>query len=322
MTTSADAKAGSGFDPRLFTPEAIPSDVAAFNRQLALALQAVPGVWSQPPAITRRAREEGRGTFGPLVLSDMAHNRTIAGPAGPLTLRTFVPESVTGAYLFFHGGGWTLGAAHYSDPKLEMIARTAKVAVLSVEYRLAPEDPYPAGPDDCEAAALWLAEHARSEFGTDRLMIGGESAGAHLSAVTLVRLRAKHGLRPFSRANLVYGAYDMAGTPSVRQAPADTLVLPPEAIHWFNAQFGVAGREGDPDVSPLWADLHGMPSALFTVGTADPLLDDTLFMYARWVAAGNPGELAIYPGGVHGFNGFAYRQAHEANARIAAFLAA
>lgn len=303
-------------------PEAIPSDVVAFNRQLALRLQAVPGVWTQPPAITRRAREEGRGTFGPLVLSDMARNRTIDGPAGPLTVRTFVPETVTGAYLFFHGGGWTLGAAHYSDPMLENIARTARVVVLSLEYRLGPEDPYPAGPDDCEAAAVWLAEHAQAEYGTDRLMIGGESAGAHLSVVTLNRLRDKHGMRPFSRANLVYGAYDMAGTPSVHEASEDTLVLAPDAIRWFNAQFGIAGRERDPDVSPIWADLHGMPSALFTVGTADPLLDDTLFMHARWVAAGNPAELAIYPGAVHGFNGFPYSQAEQANARIAQFLAA
>lgn len=297
-------------------------DVVEFNRQLAVTLRSVPGVWTQPPAVTRRAREEGRGTFGPLVLSNMAQNRTIDGPAGPLTVRTFVPETITGAYLFFHGGGWTLGAAHYADPMLETIARTARLAVLSLEYRLAPENPYPAGPDDCEAAAVWLTEHAKSEFGTDRLMIGGESAGAHLSVVTLLRLRDKHGMRPFSRANLVYGAYDMAGTPSVHQASDDTLVLPPDAIRWFNTQFGIAGRERDPDVSPIWADLDGMPSALFTVGTADPLLDDTLFMHARWVAAGNPAELAIYPGGVHGFNGFAYRQAAEANARITQFLAA
>lgn len=252
----------------------------------------------------------------------MAINRTIAGPAGPLTIRTFVPETVTGVYLFFHGGGWTLGRAHYSDVILEALARSAQIAVVSADYRLAPEDPYPAGPDDCEAAALWLVEHAQSEFGANRLLIGGESAGAHLSVVTLLRLRDKHGVRSFSRANLVYGAYDLAMTPSARRAPDDTLVLPTRAIEWFREQFSILGKEGEPDVSPIWADLRGLPSALFSVGTLDPLLDDTLFMHARWIAAGNRAELAIYPGGVHGFNAFPFALARQANQRVIEFLKA
>lgn len=324
MTSLATGERGfiQVLQPYLFSREAIDPETAAFNAQLAISMATIPPVWSVPPQVTREARESGRGAFGPLILSDMAHERTIPTPDGPLILRTFVPETVTGVYLFLHGGGWTIGRAHHSDPMLEELARTAQVAIVSVDYRVGPENPYPAGPDDCEQAAVWLAEHAQAEFGSDRLLIGGESAGGHLSVVTLLRMRDKHGFTGFSRANLVFGCYDLAMTPSARNAPADTLILPPESIRWFVRQFGVEDRLSDPDVSPIWADLRGMPPALFTIGTLDPLVDDSLFMYGRWIAAGNQAELAIYPGGVHGFTMFPYGLAAQAHQRSIQFLAA
>jgi acetyl esterase/lipase len=191
-----------------------------------------------------------------------------------------------------------------------------------VDYRLAPEHPYPAGPDDCEAAAVWLVEHAQAEFSpsSSRLLIGGESAGAHLSVATLLRLRDKHGFRGFSRANLTFGVFDLSGTPSARRAPDDALVINGKAMQWFHEQFVASERLREPDVSPLYADLAGLPPALFTVGTLDPLLDDSLFMYARWQAAGNAAELAVYPGGVHGFVSYPYPLAARARERITQFL--
>jgi len=310
----------SVLSPGLFSVAAIDPETAAFNAQLATTMAGIPPVWTLPPAVTREARESGRGPLGPLVLSDMAVNRTIPTKDGALTLRTFVPERVAGVYLHFHGGGWTIGRAHHSDPMLETMARTGNLAIVSVDYRLAPEDPYPAGPDDCEAAALWLVQNAKAEFGSERLLIGGESAGAHLSVTALLRLREKHGLRPFSRANLVFGCYDLAMTPSARNAPPDTLVLPRNSIEWFVEQFGVLDKLREPDVSPIWADLHGLPPALFSVGTLDSLLDDSLFMYALWIAAENSAELAIYPGGVHNFSMFPYALAQAANRRATEFL--
>jgi acetyl esterase len=319
MTTAA---LRTDLDPALFRPEAIDAETSAFNAQLAELLATVPPVWTQPPAATRQAREEGRGPMGPIVLSDMAMKRTIPSAAGSITARVFVPSTVTGVYLHFHGGGWTLGRPHHYDLGLESIARAAQLAVVSVDYRLAPEDPYPAGPDDCEAAALWLIENAQHEFGTSRLSIGGDSAGANLAAVTLLRLRDKHGMRPFERANLIYGAYDLTGTPSVKQSPPNTLILNQQAIDWFLDQYvpDVAARS-TPDVSPLRADLEGMPRALFSIGTLDPLMDDTLFMYGRWIAAGNEAELAVYPGGIHGFTGMPYGLARRASERMQQFLA-
>lgn len=135
---------------------------------------------------------------------------------------------------------------------------------------------------DCEAAALWLVELAESEFGTKRLMIGGESAGAHLAAVTLIRLRDRHGLQPFVGANLVYGAFDLRITASARNWGDRLLVLNTPIIEFFST-------------TSFPKNIGPTAPALFTVGTEDRLLDDSLFMHDRWVAAGNLAELAIYP---------------------------
>ena len=107
-----------------------------------------------------------------------------------------------------------MGGAHHHDPMLERLADAAGLVVVSTYYRLAPENPYPAGPDDCEAAAVWLYHNAERVFGAHLLAIGGESAGAHLAAVTCLRLRDRHGISPFRAAVLTYGAYDLRGTPS------------------------------------------------------------------------------------------------------------
>ena len=313
----------SALDPRLFRPEAVDPETAAFVEELERMLAELPPIHALPPEETRRAREEGRGIWGPLQLVPEAHDIEIGGPGGPLRLRLFVPpEQLRGVYLHIHGGGWVLGRAHHQDPRNWHIARHLKVAVVSVDYRLAPEHPYPAGPDDCEAAALWVLENAKREFGADTFLIGGESAGAHLSVVTLLRLRDRHGYRGAAAANLVYGVYDLRLTPSAATWGERPLILTTETMRWFVDQFVPPERRTDPDVSPIFADLRGMPPALFTVGTLDPLLDDSLFMYARWVAAGNEAELAVWPGGVHGFNAFPNELARQANERIDAFLEA
>ena len=214
-----------------------------------------------------------------------------------------------------------LGGADMQDPMLERIADNTGQAVVSVEYRLAPEHPYPAGPDDCEAAALWLVRNAQKEFGTDALTIGGELAGGHLAAVTLLRMRDRHGYNGFRGANLVYGAFDLGMTPSQRQFGNTRLVLRTiDMQQFYNAFLPTITDRRMPDISPLYADLKNLCPALFTVGTKDALLDDTLFMHARWVAAGNEAELAIYPGGAHGFTLFPNALSQAATARMDAFL--
>ena len=171
--------------------------------------------------------------------------------------------------------------------------------------RSPPRHPFPAGPDDCEDAAVWLLENGPQRFGTDRYVVGGASAGAHLAVTTLLRLRSRRGTTaPIRAANLVYGVYDLGMTPSQRLWGDDQLVLSTPTMAWFYDAFlpGTTEEERrDPSISPLYADLHGMPPARFVVGTMDPLLDDTLFMEARWRIAGAPTVLEVAPGGVHGF---------------------
>ncbi len=307
-------------DPGDFADEAIDAETRASVKALEALLATQPPITDFEPSVIRAARESGESLWGPIQRLDSAQERRIAGPAGPIPLRVFLPETVRGVYLHLHGGGWTLGAPDQHDPLLDALARRAGAAVVSVGYRLAPEHPFPAGPDDCEAAALWLVEHARAEFGSGRLVIGGESAGAHLSALTLLRLRDRHGTTPFAGANLVYGCFDLGLTPSAKRWGRRNLVLSTPIIEWF-CDFFVPerARRRDPEVSPLYADLAGLPPALFSVGTWDPLLDDSLFMAARWQAACGNAELALYPGGIHGFNAFPTALARAANQRCEDF---
>jgi acetyl esterase len=235
--------------------------------------------------------------------SEIAVDREISGPAGPLRLRTFVPDQVDAVFLHVHGGGFVTGSPEMTDLLHEILSKQLNLAFVSVDYRLAPEYPYPAGPDDCEAAALWLLEHAEREFGSACLLIGGESAGAHLAASTLVRLRERGAVDRFCGANLVFGIYDLGRTPSQRGVPEHPDLLTVELIEYFAEQFtpDMSPEERrDPGVSPLYADLHGLPPALFTVGADDLLVDDTLFLAGRWELAGNHTELLVYPEGPHG----------------------
>jgi acetyl esterase/lipase len=207
------------------------------------------------------------------------------------------------------------------DPMLERIADNTGQAVVAVEYRLAPEHPYPAGPDDCEAAAAWLVQNGKTEFGTGVLTTGGESAGGHLTAVTILRMRDRHGYTGFRGANIVYGAFDLSMTPSQRQFGDTRLVLRTiDMQQFYNAFLPTITDRCVPDISPLYADLKGLCPALFSVGTKDALLDDTLFMHARWVAAGNDAELAVYPGGAHGFTLFPNNLSRAATTKMDAFL--
>ena len=310
-------------DATLFRPEAIATETAAFNEKLAAEMAAVPPMHELEPQVLRDGRREDKGAFGPLIMDENAEDRTIPGPAGEIPIRVLRPAGeLRGVYLYLHGGGWVLGRADEQDPLLAKSAERTGCVVVSVDYRLAPEHPYPAGPDDCEAAAAWLAEHAQAEFGSDRLVIGGGSAGGHLAALTLLRMRDRHGYTGFRGANLTYGAFDLSETPSQSQAPQQ-YVIPLPAMRWFYDHYVPTQDRRDPDVSPLYAEMHDMPPALFTVGTLDPLLDDSLYMYGRWLAAGNEGELAVYPGGVHGFNGMpGLKIGAEADRRVDEFLAA
>jgi acetyl esterase len=138
----------------------------------------------------------------------------------------------------------------------------------------------------------------------------------------MLRLRDA-GRRNFDGANLVFGAYDLSGTPSRLLWGEQNLILSSPLMDWFADCFldGMSHAERrDPRVSPLYADLRGLPPALFSCGTLDPLLDDTLFMEARWRLAGNPTTLSLWEDGVHAFTAFPLEIARRSRAEQAAFI--
>jgi acetyl esterase/lipase len=310
------------FDPALFRDAAIDPDTAKLNTEMIELLNGQPEWWIVGAAAMRAARRRGEGPFPAPVMSSRARTMTITGKDGnEIPLRVIAPAQPRAIYLHLHGGGWVLGGADMQDPMLERIADDTGQVVVAPEYRLAPEHPYPAGPDDCETAAAWLVQHGKREFGTDVLTVGGESAGGHLTAVTVLRMRDRHGYTGFRGANIVYGAFDLAMTPSQRQFGNTRLVLRTiDMQQFYNAFLPTVTDRRMPDISPLYADLKDLCPALFSVGTKDALLDDTLFMHARWVAAGNQAELAIYSGGAHGFTLFPSALSKSATARMDAFL--
>lgn len=300
-----------------FDPAAISADTLAVNARLADTLSKI-----QPPGNIVEARvayAEGRLGLPASPRSPDAQTRIIPGPQEPIELRVLAPQQAHGVYLHIHGGAWSVGSNDTWDAPLVQIAEEAGVTCISVNYRLAPEHPFPAAIDDCVAAARWLVANAQSEFGATWLAIGGESAGAHLTAATLIRLRDAGEVDAFKAVNFMFGCFDLSRTPSMRAAEGTAFIDNPFMVGAAAAFLGDVDPRS-PEASPLFAELSGLPQALFSVGTLDPLLDDTLFMHERWQAAGNASILALYPGGVHGFNSLEGELAATSHADIGRFL--
>ncbi len=308
-------------DPAVFRPESISPETAKFNEWLEAALAEGPALHEVPPAVTRQARLEGKGLLpsgGPLEGSDWRPAPTEAGE-----VRISLPKGdPTGIFIHIHGGGWVVGSPTQCDDWMQYLASETGCVCVSVKYRLGPEEPWPACADDCEAAAVWIIEDLAKEYGTRRIAIGGESAGGHLSAVALLRLRDEGLLGHIRGAVFNYGCFDMRMTASMKNWGPRPLILSTPTVEWFIQNFDPKGAvRDDPIASPILADLSGMPPALFQIGTEDPLMDDSLQMAARWAGAGLDARLAVHPAGVHAFDMFVLAIARDAHAATHAFLA-
>jgi acetyl esterase len=296
----------------------IDEELAAYaeeSRQFNAASMAAAGGQPQPDPATPEGLGEARGKLPVAQSGGRAVGRLAEAGGRQVPVRITIPEGreIRGAYLDIHGGGFYLGSAARGDARNARRADALGVAVVSVDYRLAPEHPWPAAPDDCETAACWLAEQAGSWFGTSRLAIGGPSAGASLAMTTLLRLRDRGLAGLFAGAALQFGAYDLSGQSPSGRLFADEFFIKAYAGH-------VADRT-DPDISPLYGDLSDLPPALLVVGTLDILLGDNLAMAARLSSAGNDVDIRVYPESPHGFTSFPTAMAAAATRGIESWLA-
>jgi acetyl esterase len=264
----------------------------AESRAFVAAKQAAGG--QQGPTDYEALQEARRSlSIGPTDSRAVAHVARAGGREVPVRVTSPRSGEPRATYLDIHAGGFFMDSAARSDGRNACLADALNVTVVSVDYRLAPEDPWPAAPDDCETAALWAMDEGRAMFGTDRMVLGGASAGATLAVATLRRLRNRDAVQPVVGAVLQFGAYDLSG-----QSPGGRLY----ADEWFiEAYAGLVHDRTDPDISPLYGDLGDLPPTLLLVGTLDILLEDNLAMATRLSAAGNDVDLRVYPESMHGF---------------------
>lgn len=258
--------------------------------------------------------EQARQRFNDLPRSPIlpeieAHDRTIDGPDGPLAVRIYRPPTdapTLPAVLFIHGGGWTVGDLDTYDGQARMHAAGAEAVVISVDYRLAPEHPFPAAVEDVWAALLWVTENA-AEIGVDaaRIAVAGDSAGGNLSAVVAQSARDAGIALRFQLLWYPSTTFDTS-LPSFTEnahAPILDLASCKGFSRWYVGDLDLT----NPPVTliPARGELSGLPAAYIAVAGHDPLRDDGVRYADLLTAAGVPVELHNAETLVHGYLGYA-----------------
>ena len=283
-----------------------PNDFPLLPTELATIMAGVPMMPPVTPESVRAIREHARVASARQSRSQVhrVEDRALPGPAGAIAVRVYAPSPAPSlpVLVFGHGGGWTMCDIETHDALCREIAVRSGVLVVSVGYRLAPEDPFPAGLEDFYAAASWVAEHA-GEIGGDptRVAVGGDSAGANLATVTCLMARDRGG--PAFRFQLL--AYP--GLDAVSQRPSWTeMAHAPMVSAETGRSMWAAYRAGhdprDPYLSPIHAsDLSGLPPAIIVAPGYDHGRDDFAAYADALKDAGVDVDFRPYPGMLHGF---------------------
>lgn len=274
-----------------------------------LAAAGAPPMWEQTPEEARR----GFRTLAVDLRDDSllppvraVEEIEVPGGAGPRPARVYRPEhdGPLPTVLFLHGGGFVIGDLDTHDLACRTIATESRAVVVSVDYRLAPEHPFPAAVEDTLAAAAWMVERLDELGGSDRTGVAGDSAGGNLAAVAAQHLRdTGHAL---TAQLLIYPATDMGAETESSRENAEGYFLDAATMAWFGDQYaGPGGAAGidltDPRLSPAHGDLAGLAPAVVVTAQFDPLRDDG-DAYARALeAAGVPVHHRRFPGLIHGF---------------------
>jgi acetyl esterase len=238
---------------------------------------------------------------------DSVREMTIPGPAEAIPARLYLPgkDKAYPLFILFHGGGWVIGDLETADNLARFICRRAECAVLSVDYRLAPEHCFPTAVEEAFAAVAWAVEHAAELSGDPRrVLVGGDSAGGNLAAVVAQMARDK-GAPKLAGQVLLYAGLDAANldSPSYQEFGGQSLGLPKRDVEWFLDQYTPVLKERcNPLVSPLLEkDLQGLPPALVVTAEYDVLRDEGEAYARRLQEAGVPVKLMRCNGMIHGF---------------------
>ena len=233
-------------------------------------------------------------------------DRVVPGPAGDIPVRVYVPTDQPGprpVLVYFHGGGWVIGDIDTHDGTARAVAEGSGATVVSVGYRLAPEDPFPAAIDDCIAAVRWVVDQAADlDVDPRRLAVGGDSAGGNLAAITAVELRDTPVDVAFQL--LIYPVADGTMSHPSIDDNAEGYFLTKATMDWFWEQYVGTGDRTGPRVSPMHVPaeaLAGLPPALVITAEFDPLRDEGEAYGARLADAGVEVTTTRYDGVIHGF---------------------
>ncbi|KAK2606242.1 hypothetical protein QQS21_003290 [Conoideocrella luteorostrata] len=315
-------------DSSRFIQANVAQDTIKINARLETITSEVPKWYEIGAAKYREMREKGELPFPPPVsLIEAKEARLLSrNPGRTIPIRIYKPDNgqpSRGIYLHIHGGGFVLSSHQHNDINLRRYANNLQLTAISVGYRLAPEDPWPAAVHDCFDVVEHLVDYGPAMFGASLALLGGESAGSCLTALTafhLLRTRPAHRIAgiifPFGQFDLTLNLPKMSSF----QRP---LIINREIMQQFRDAYtpGMAPADRrNPLVSPLYDDIEGLSRvqgslapALFICGTEDPLLDDTLLMGMKWMMTGSESIVKIYPGVSHGFTSVpGFKPAQEA----------
>lgn len=254
---------------------------------------------------------------------------TLPGPGGAIAYRRYWPlgveETVIPTLIYYHGGGFVIGNLETHDSTCRRIANKSRCQVISVDYRLAPEHPFPAPVDDALAAFRHIRDNAAVfDTSADRIAVGGDSAGGNLAAVICQQMKnAGEGMPAFQM--LIYPATDSVAFDASRRAKGEGYFLTQELMDWFFGHYNPTGaNQRDPRMSPLVADLAGLPPAYVLTAGHDPLRDEGLAYAEKLRAAGVRTVYSEFPGTIHGFFSLTkfLKQGLVANDEAAGVLAA
>lgn len=300
-------------------------DVAAFLADMRNS--EAPPLWELPVAEARRQLAAASLQFAPSAPDVDSEDLSIAGKDAAVPIRLYRPagKEKGSLVLLIHGGGWALGDVTTHDAIARIVAAEACATVVSVDYRLAPEHPFPAGFDDCVAALAWCDGQRLAD---QPLVVMGDSAGANLAAALALHARDAKGPRIDAQI-LVYPCVDLSETApyASRATYGDgSYFLGQKDIEWLRGMYlADAGEVANPFVSPMLAQsLAGLPRSLIVTAGHDPLCDEGKAYHHRLVEAGVPSFNLHRDGSIHGFLSFAgvLASGHDALQRIVGWLCA